>query len=259
MPLRAWEWASLWFFVYVLAVALAGPGRRAPQRRLAIGLAGAGLALTVLSAVLPHAALLHDWLVPPALLLLSYWSSGALFSAPMPRAERVLMAVDEGLGIPRLAARLGGRAADLLELAYGGIYVLVPLALAAHLAWSPRPDPVRFWTVILVVDFICFGALPWLRTRPPRTLAAGDPWPSGLRRYNRVLVDAASIQVNTCPSGHAAEALAIGLLVLGTPVAPLGFGAAAAVSAGAALGRYHYALDVISGWAVALVVWWLIA
>jgi hypothetical protein len=31
---------------------------------------------------------------------------------------------------------------------------------------------------------------------------------------------------------------------------------ALAVSAGAVLGRYHYALDVGTGWLVAIVVWW---
>jgi hypothetical protein len=34
--------------------------------------------------------------------------------------------------------------------------------------------------------------------------------------------------------------------------------AAAAVPAGAVYGRYHYALDAMSGWVVALVVWVLV-
>jgi hypothetical protein len=35
--------------------------------------------------------------------------------------------------------------------------------------------------------------------------------------------------------------------------------AALAVSAGAVLGRYHFALDAAAGWAVALAVWTLVA
>jgi hypothetical protein len=31
------------------------------------------------------------------------------------------------------------------------------------------------------------------------------------------------------------------------------------VSAGTVLGRYHYALDAITGWMVAVVVWWMLA
>jgi hypothetical protein len=34
------------------------------------------------------------------------------------------------------------------------------------------------------------------------------------------------------------------------------FAAGLAVSAGAVLGRYHYAADAIAGWAVALIVYW---
>jgi hypothetical protein len=33
------------------------------------------------------------------------------------------------------------------------------------------------------------------------------------------------------------------------------FAAAAAISAGAVLGRYHYAADAVAGWLVALLVW----
>jgi hypothetical protein len=44
----------------------------------------------------------------------------------------------------------------------------------------------------------------------------------------------------------AGPAIATGVFVVGL-----------AISAGAVLGRYHYAADAIAGWAVALVVWWL--
>ncbi len=63
--------------------------------------------------------------------------------------------------------------------------------------------------------------------------------------------------MNTFPSGHAAEALAAALLVLGAPlpIVLLMFVNAVAVSAAAVLGRYHYAADALAGWAVALIVW----
>ena len=71
------------------------------------------------------------------------------------------------------------------------------------------------------------------------------------------LVGAASIQVNTFPSGHAAEALAAALLVTGAPlpVVIVMWLNAVAVSAAAVLGRYHYAADALAGWAVAFLVW----
>ena len=65
--------------------------------------------------------------------------------------------------------------------------------------------------------------------------------------------------MNTVPSGHAAEALAAALLVLAAPPMVVGamFVAAAAVSAGAVLGRYHYSIDIVAGWGTALGVWML--
>jgi hypothetical protein len=200
--------------------------------------------------------------LPVLVLFIGYWSSGLLFRAPSPRVEAFLLRVDGTLRIRQTASAVARPVAELLELAYAGVYALIPLALVIYYLVTPssRVDPDRFWTVVLVTDFICFGCLPWIPSRPPRTLEANEPWRSGFRRFNQRIVGAASIQVNTCPSGHAAEAVVAALLVANAP-APVVAGmvlAALAVSAGAVYGRYHYAVDAISGWAVALVVWMVI-
>jgi membrane-associated phospholipid phosphatase len=93
-----------------------------------------------------------------------------------------------------------------------------------------------------------------VQTRPPRALEPDEPWTSSLRQFNLRLLGATSIQVNTFPSGHAAEALVAALLVIGAPPAIVAvmFLAALAVSAGAVLGRYHYLLDALAGWLVAV-------
>ena len=98
--------------------------------------------------------------------------------------------------------------------------------------------------------------------RPGRRVRSKDeePWVSSLRRFNLRLLGATSIQVNTFPSGHAAEGLAAALLVLAAP-AGIVFAmliAALAVSAGAVLGRYHYLADALAGWVVAVVVYVLL-
>jgi membrane-associated phospholipid phosphatase len=99
--------------------------------------------------------------------------------------------------------------------------------------------------------------LPWVQTRPPRRLEPGPPWRSSLRFFNVRLLGETSIGANTVPSGHAAEAVAAALLVSDAPwpVAASMWLAALAVSAGAVLGRYHFAFDAVAGWAVALAVW----
>jgi hypothetical protein len=254
---RPWEAASAAFFLYTLILALVLPRLDSVRRRWGVALAGAGLTVTWLSHIAAGSQLLHGWLIPPVLLLLAYWSSGSTFVAPMPRVERVLMRIDEALDVRAVGRRLPAAAATMLELAYAGVYPLIPLALVLHLTLTPSPDPSLFWTTVLVTDYMCFATLPWLQSRPPRSIESGEPWQSEVRRFNQGMLHASSIRANTFPSGHAAEALAAALLVIGAPapIVAAMFAAALAVSAGAVLGRYHYALDAVLGWVVALGVW----
>jgi PAP2 superfamily len=252
-----WIAASVAFFVYIAILAAALPRLARRARMLAGAGAGIGLAIAAVAARLSGDGILGDWILPPALLLLGYWSSGLLFSAPMPRAERALEAADAALNVDRCARATPRWLAELLEFAYAGVYPLIPIALIIHLTTSTHPDIDRFWTVILVTDYICFAVLPWVQTRPPRAFRAVDPWIARLRQFNLRIVGKASIQVNTFPSGHAAEGLAAALLVLDAPW-PLALYVALGavlVSAGAVLGRYHYAADAIAGWFVAIGVW----
>lgn len=274
--MRLWETGSAAFFVYVILVALLQLSRRRAARardrgrdgrfeepliprgpRRAAAGASAGLAATLISSQIPAHPVLHGWLLPPILLLLAYWSSGALFIAPMLRVERLLAAVDRRFGVPAASRSMPGALIVMLESAYAGVYPLIPLALALRMIFVPEGDAERFWAVVLFTDFVCFGMLPWIQTRPPRALEEHAPWASRIRAFNLRLLGSTSIHVNTFPSGHAAEAMAAALLVIGAP-APVVvgmFAAALAVSAGAVFGRYHYALDALAGWAVAAVVW----
>jgi hypothetical protein len=257
MTAGAWRLGSLVFFGYVLVVAAGLRGLpRAARLRAAAGAIG-GMLLLAVSARLPADGIANVWLLPPAALLIGYWTSGLLFVAPMPQAERALIRIDEILAIDAIAARTPRLVAEVLELAYIGVYPLIPIAL--YLALRDGVTADRFWTVILLTDYVCFGMLPWIQTRPPRAVGFATPWQSAWRGVNMRVVDASSVQVNTFPSGHAAEAVAAALLVSGSPapVVILMCLAAAAISAGAVFGRYHYAADAIAGWAVAVAVYYL--
>jgi membrane-associated phospholipid phosphatase len=250
-----WQSVSLAFFGYLLLVSALprGLGRRAALRVVAG--AALGAAVVAISLRLPADGLLNVWVLPPAALLVSYWTSGFLFVAPMPRAERLLTRIDEQIGVQRIAARMPAALVELLEFAYSGVYLLIPTALWLALSQGVTVD--RFWTTILLTDYVCFGMLPWIQTRPPRAVGFDAPWRSRWRDVNLRMLNASSVQVNTFPSGHAAEALACALLVSGgpAPVVGLMFVAAAAVSAGTVFGRYHYAADAVAGWVVAVVVY----
>jgi membrane-associated phospholipid phosphatase len=254
---RAWELASGLFFLYTGGAAFAVPGLSGPRRGRVLAGSAAGFALAGISAVVENRGVLHTWLLPPALLLLGYWTSGALFVEPMPAVERLLRRTDGALAVRDTAAAIPRIIAELLECAYSAVYALIPLALALHLGLGRAPNPERFWTIVLVTDYLCFAALAWIQTRPPRALEPGEPWCASCRGFNLRLLGATSVQVNTFPSGHAAEALAAALLVADTTgfVFAAMLVAALAVSAGAVYGRYHYALDAITGWIVAVSVW----
>jgi hypothetical protein len=259
LALRNWEIASYAMFVYtaILAGILRSP---APGRARALAGSAAGLVVTAASALTPSNVLLHGWLLPPLPLLLAYWTSGFLFTAPMPRAEHALLQIDRFLRLRAISSGAPRWTAEFLELSYAAVYALIPIALVLHVRFSAYPDYNRFWTVILVTDYVCFAMLPWIQTRPPRALEPGDPWRSSLRIFNLRVLGAASIRVNTFPSGHAAEALAAALLVTNAPstvVAWMMFNALA-VPTGAVLGRYHYAADAFTGWLVALAVWMIL-
>lgn len=257
MPL--WLAASAAYFVYVTCLAGLMRGVTARRRLRALVFAALG-GLGIAAALATTSTVARVWLLPPAILLLAYWGTGALFVAPMANVERALQAIDDRLRIREHAARAPHWLATFLEFAYAGVYPLIPIALALHVWFGTPPDPERFWAVVLITDYICFATLPWLQTRPPRAIEPAEPWRSTFRRFNVRLVSTASIRVNTFPSGHAAEALAVTLLVLQAPwpwVLWMSFNVVA-ISAGAVFGRYHYAVDVVAGWLVAVAVWLLI-
>jgi hypothetical protein len=247
--------ASLVYFIYVAVVAVLLPRLPSRARWRAAGVALGGLLLTTVTAS-TTGFWLRDVVLPPALLLVAYWASGLLWTAPMPRIEARLAAIDRRLRIPERCATTPRALCEFLEFAYVGVYPLIPVALILHLAYDPAPDTRRFWTVILVTDYVCFGMLPWIQTRPPRAIETGVPWRSGFRVLNEKLLGHTSIGVNTVPSGHAAEAMAVALLLADAPwpiAAWMAFNALA-ISVGAVFGRYHYAVDALTGWAVAAIV-----
>jgi membrane-associated phospholipid phosphatase len=251
---RTWEAGSVVFFVYLTITALIRGGRPVARHRALIA-AVAGLFLSAASAAMNEIPIVHAWLLPPILLLTAYWGTGALFVAPMQWVERRLRGIDAALHVRSLAARTPVVLAEVLEFAYSGVYPTIPVAL--WLALDAGVSAERFWTVVLFTDYVCFGCLPWIQSRPPRALETGSPWRSHWRTVNIQILESGSVGVNTFPSGHAAEGLACALLVTSAPwpVVLAMFVNALAISAAVVYGRYHYAADAIAGWLVALLVW----
>src|SRR5215207_41548 len=94
-----WEAATAIYFAYIAATALVLPRLAPPRRTIAAAVAIGGLLTSVAAERITLHPVLRDWILPPSLLVVAYWSSGLLFVAPMPRAERLLIRIDNALRI----------------------------------------------------------------------------------------------------------------------------------------------------------------
>jgi membrane-associated phospholipid phosphatase len=228
------------------------------HRRALAAAAAAAFALLALAAGTRPDSFSTQLLAPGALLLAGYWLSGLYFRDPQPWLESWLLRVDRHLGADTIRARLPRAVNEMLELAYAGAYLLVAGG-ALYAATAGLEAVEHYWTLVLTSELASFAPLPWLRSRPPRTLEAAPPVSVALRRLNLAITNNASIQANTLPSGHVAGAVAAALGVMAfDPLAGAWLMVLAVVIALAAVaGRYHYVVDCVAGAVVAAGVWLL--
>jgi membrane-associated phospholipid phosphatase len=186
---------------------------------------------------------LRDWWLLAALPL-AYWAPAPLTGSPNERLERWLLRVDEKLGL------ISARASELFELAYLLVYPMVPAGLLAS------SEGELFWRAVLIAVLPCYGLLPLLPTRPPRALAPGASTADGsmFRVANVGFLRVFGNVWNTLPSGHAAGAAAVAVVVWrsGSSLAPLFALLAAGIAIGTVRGRYHYAVDTLLGVALGI-------
>ena len=107
----------------------------------------------------------------------AYLVAGVLDSSPahpLIRSRRPLRIVAGAQRpvVPDFAISPPAWAASILELSYLLCYVLVPVAFVLVWTSGTMADVDRFWTAVLLSGFLCYASLPWLVSRPPRTLNA---------------------------------------------------------------------------------------
>lgn len=199
-------------------------------------------------------------IMPLIYLLVGYWLPALLVRSPNLRFERRLLDVDHTLfGIDGLACferRAPRVVREYLELSYLLCYAVVPAGYAILEASGHDVETIdRFWSCVLLASFICYGLLPWLPTRAPRAIeSTRDTARSSIRRLNLLVLNRASVQWNTFPSGHTAASLATALAVGAyVPAAGIVLGLVAlSIAVASVAGRYHYAADAIGGAAAAV-------
>jgi membrane-associated phospholipid phosphatase len=273
--MRTSEWIQTGFAL-LLAIAAwvtAFTPRPLPNRRRWIITALATIAIVVVSLALAvsahlspaNADVLRDWLTVP-LFLIPYWQTGQFFLQPDPATQRRLLAFDQRL-LPGIASTSGTgrtRIGFILEMAYLSCYPLVPLGLLAIYLTDHRSYVAAFWFVVLISTYLCYAITPFVPAFPPRSLvaeSAAEPANQAKstnkgRIFNRWILRHGSIHAISFPSAHVASAFAVALVLLrcSLPAGLLFLLIAIAISLGAVIGRYHYALDVLLGAVVPLLV-----
>ena len=268
-PSRIWttEWIVIAFFLYLIILARLRPlSGRQRGRVVLVGLVCASLALMLSQLRLsPILRLARAWL-PAIYLIQGYWLSGLFFRRAMSDVEERLFDLDRWLfRVAHLTALLtkGPRIVlEYFELTYLLAYPFVPASFALFWWLGFRAGADNFWTAILIASYGSYGVLPWIQTRPPRSLERDSPLDVRrllFRRANAFVLKHGSVQVNTFPSGHAsavvAAALAVGMVdpVIGAMLMVL----AVSLIGATVVGRYHYAADSVLGAMLGILGWWV--
>jgi membrane-associated phospholipid phosphatase len=239
--------AELLALAYFLSFGAAALALRRSRARWPVTLGWASAGSLVASTAWLAPTMVRDWWLLTAVPL-AYWAPAPLTVTTDARLEGWLLAVDRRLGLTRGGPTSGG----LLELAYLLVYPLVPAGLLAVVASRPGLS-ADYCLALLTAVLPCYGLLPLLPTRPPRALLPSETAaPSSatvVRQANVRMLDACGNSWNTLPSGHAAGAAAVAVMVArsGSPLAPVFLLLAVGIALGTVRGRYHYAVDTILG------------
>ncbi len=269
--MRTSEWIQVGFAIVLAAAAWLQPSvakRPLPlRRRWLITL----LALVPLVAVTLARLSAHFWpasyveslrdFLTVALFLVPYWQTGQFFQASDPALEKRLLLFDQWLlpGVARTAGTPRTPFGALLEVGYLFCYPMVPVGLVALYAVGQRRNVPGFWLVVLIATYLCYAMTPFVPALPPRDLLAGAParnQPGKTRLFNRWILKHGSIHAISFPSAHVASSFAMSLVLLHyTPAVGVLFLLLAIwIALGAVIGRYHYALDVLTGALTAVIV-----
>ncbi len=233
------------YFAYLALIAIL---RRQPG---ATGLSAAAF-VCVVAVGTPH-------VMPLVYLLSGYWLPALLVRKPDADIEQRLLQFDRRLfgpdGLARFARSAPRPLIEYLELTYLLCYAVVPAGyLCLLIAGHDSSRVQRYWSVVLLASFLCYGVLPWVATRAPRTFELrSGPGRSWIRQLNIGVLNRASVQWNTFPSGHTGASVAAALAIAGDmPAAGAVLGViAVSIAIASVVGRYHYAADALTGAAVA--------
>lgn len=206
---------------------------------------------------------LRDWL-PYPLILLAYRSVGWMATPHQSRAfEQAMVVWDRKLlgewGLRAAIEATGPLLPNLLELSYLLVYGMPAYMVAVFCREKRRERLDRAWVVVLLATLGAYAMYPYVPSDPPRAVFPGEDLPvmTLLRQANLAIVGNYGIHTSVFPSGHAAAAFssAFALMLLLPERKRAGrimLVLAVLIAVATVYGRYHYAVDTLAGFVLAV-------
>lgn len=148
-----------------------------------------------------------------------------------------------------------------LELCYLFVYAIAAICVGILYERGKRAAIDRFWIVVLTGTLLAYALFPFFPSQPPRYVFPGLDKPSVItwaRRFNLFILNKATIHVGVFPSAHVSAAFSCAWAMFALIPQRKIIGCAlvlyaCSVSLATVYGRYHYAADVVAGFAVSLI------
>ena len=269
--LRTPEKLLIAYFVYTAVLALILPLR--PEVRWVTWAVNAivigGYFLLAWTDSLRHGdflSIVRDWYPMPQMLL-AYREMG-WFAQPHTdfHLERAWVAIDKVIlndwGLKAAIESAGSILPAVLEISYTLVYTIATFGMVMLYVYRRRERVPAFQAVCLLGILSAYALFPYFPSEPPRTVFPGEDFPaymSAFRRFNWKMLGGYGIHTSVFPSAHVSGAFAgaFGMLLLlpeqkwvGRALTVL----AVLIATATVYGRYHYAVDAIAGFSIAVIV-----
>jgi len=267
-PLHAPEYVALAYFLYLFCFSIL---RQLSAPRV--------LFLTVWPALLlvawraasrssaPWVRILREWCTL-GLILVGYWALAWFAAKPRDDWQQALVTLDrlllDQLGLRAWLEAGGAGVPNVLETVYLLLYAIPGISLIVQYVYGVHPLARRRYLFILLLGtFTAYSLLPHFPLVTPRLAfpSADLPHFQGLaRQINTWVLDRYDISTGVFPSGHVAVAFssAFGLFSVlrgRRRVWLAAFATATLVYLATVYGRYHFAVDGLCSFLIAVLAW----
>lgn len=268
LSFRSSEWVLLAFFAYIVAVTPFFQDRPHLGYQPAVVLAAVFLLFSVLTlrSFGPRRnaiEMVRDWL-PVPLTLAAFREMELFVPLSYPHAyERIWIRGDtwllESCHLHHAIQLAGALIPSYLELCYFFVYGVAAYCVAILYLHGRRTRANQFLTIYLLGTLSAYAMFPFFPSEPPRFAFPNiaPPTDTWIRELNLWFLRHATIHSGVFPSAHVSSAFssAWAMFLVLPERKRFGWGLlfyAVSVSVATVYGRYHYAADVVAGFAVSL-------